>query len=95
MAISIEEVDRIAKLARLTFSDSEKQKLQLELSKILDYVSQVQKLADKAEPQTAYDKSGINLMRDDVAVKPEQPEEFIQQAPSRQGNYIKVKSILE
>ena len=93
MAISLEEVNRIAKLARLSFADDEKQKLQTELSSILDYVDQLKQIESKIVHEV-YDQDAVNLMRDDVAEDTD-PEEFIKQAPSREGKFVKVKSILE
>ena len=93
MALSFEEVERIAKLARLSFSDAEKQKLQTELGSILDYVNQVQKVVDKTEE--IYNPEALNLMRDDFAETSITPEELLKQAPEREDNFVKVKSILE
>ena len=93
MSISIYEVDRIAKLARLSFSPEEKQKLQTELSSILDYVDQLKKV--EGMDASPADSDGLNLMRDDVAEMTIEPEEFLKQAPSREGKYLKVKSVLE
>jgi len=93
MSISIEEVDRIAHLARLEFSDAEKQKLQQELSSILEYVEQVQKVAAAAED--TIDLEAANIMRDDVAEESSIKKELISHAPSTDGNFVKVKSILE
>lgn len=95
MSISIEEVERIAKLSRLNFTDDQKQKLQQELSSILDYANQLQTIQGKAAEVSVLDPSGLNLMRDDVAEMTEDPEEFLKQAPDREGNFIKVKSILD
>ena len=95
MNISLDEVNRIAKLSRLSFNENEKKKLQEELSSILDYVGQVQKLQSSADGQSANDLDGVNLMREDVAVSAIAPEELLAQAPDRQGNFVKVKSILE
>lgn len=94
MAIDLNEVNRIAKLARLSFNDSEKQKLQQELSSILDYVDQLKEVQEKADGGEVSDPDGINLMREDIA-ESRTPEDFLSQAPSRQDNFIKVKSILE
>ena len=94
MAISPEEVNRIAKLARLSFTDEEKQKLQHELSAILDYVDQLKQVEGKVGEEV-YDPAALNLMRDDVAEDFSNPEELLKQAPSREDNFIKVKSILE
>ena len=94
MSISIQEVDRIAKLARLTFNDQEKQKLQQELSSILDFVDQLKKIESKV-PQSKPDPDALNLMRDDVAEELQSPDEFLKQAPAKEGRFIKVKSVLE
>ncbi len=95
MSISLDEVSRIAKLSKLDFFDAEKQKLQQELSNILEYVDQLKKIESKVELNVADDADGINLMRDDVAIQADYPEDFLAQAPGRQGKFIKVKSILE
>jgi aspartyl-tRNA(Asn)/glutamyl-tRNA(Gln) amidotransferase subunit C len=95
MSISIEEVDRIAKLSRLKFSEEEKQKLQSELSDILGYVDQLKKIEGKTPSIDMSQQEGMNLMRDDIAEVADDPEEFLKQAPGREGKYIKVKSILE
>ncbi|HYC79556.1 MAG TPA: Asp-tRNA(Asn)/Glu-tRNA(Gln) amidotransferase subunit GatC [Candidatus Binatia bacterium] len=95
MSISIEEVDRIAKLSRLKFTDDEKQKLQSEMSDILGYVDQLKKIEGKIPSLDMSQQDGINLMRDDVVEITSEPEEFLHQAPGREGNYIKVKSVLE
>ncbi len=95
MTISIEEVNRIAKLARLSFTEDEKQKLQHELSSILEYVDQLKQVEGKINSAIVDDPEAVNLMRDDVAVEFHDQEEILKQAPSRQGNFVKVKSILE
>ena len=94
MSLSIEEVDKISKLARINFSDSEKQKLQKELSDILNYVDQLKELEGKSN-ESDLDPDSLNLVREDVAINPNSPEEFLKQAPAREGNYIKVKSVLD
>ena len=95
MALSIEEVEKIAKLARLEFSDSEKQKLKHELSSILDYIDQLKEVKDKVSEKPFDDPDSVNLMRDDVAEKTIVPEELLKLAPNREGNFVKVKSVLE
>ena len=94
MAISLDEVNRIAKLARLSFTDDEKQKLQHELSDILEYVDQLKQIEGRI-PADVSDPDAENLMRNDVVEATVDPEEFLKQAPDRQGNFIKVKSVLE
>jgi aspartyl-tRNA(Asn)/glutamyl-tRNA(Gln) amidotransferase subunit C len=95
MAISLDEVNRIASLARLSFNEDEKQKLQHELSAILDFVDQLKQVEGQAGLSEATDPDAVNLMRNDVAEVTTPPEEFLKQSPSRQGDFVKVKSILE
>jgi aspartyl-tRNA(Asn)/glutamyl-tRNA(Gln) amidotransferase subunit C len=95
MTISPEEVERIAKLTRLEFNDSEKQKFQHDLSSILNYVDQLKQLKIDDAPDIPADPDAVNLMRNDVAEPHLSPEDFLEQAPARSGNFVKVKSILE
>lgn len=95
MAISTEEVNRIAKLARLSFSEDEKQKLQQELSAILEYVGQLKQLDDKVTAKMSDDPDAVNLTRNDVVEVTSDPEEFLKQAPDREGDFVKVKSVLD
>jgi aspartyl-tRNA(Asn)/glutamyl-tRNA(Gln) amidotransferase subunit C len=95
MTISIEEVERIAKLARLKFTGEEKQKLQTELSAILDYADQLKKIEGKLPAIDLANQDGVNMMRDDVAEVGVSPEELLKQAPAKEGRFLKVKSVLE
>ena len=95
MPISIDEVNRIAKLARLSFNETETKKLQHELSAILDYVDQLKQLGGKVDLAEAVDPDAVNLMRDDIAEEQADTEIFLSQAPAREGRFVKVKSILE
>ena len=97
MSLSLSAVDRLAKLSRLNFSEAEKTKLQQELSSILNYVDELKAIEGRAGAAdlSAGEPATINLMRDDVAIASENPEEFLEQAPARQGQFIKVKSVLD
>lgn len=94
MSITVDQVAKIAKLSRLQFNDSETEKLQHELSSILEYVDQLQSVPNADSPDMNTDPEAMNLMRNDVAMPHPQPEEFLAQAPDRQGNFVKVKSVL-
>lgn len=93
MSISIGEVERIAKLARLKFTDQEKIKLQTELSSILNYVDQLKEVQTNVASE--FELEGANLMRDDIAEITVEAEDVIAQAPAKDGKFVKVKSILE
>ena len=64
--ITREDVDHIAKLARLDLTDAEKEKYQGTLASILDYVNKLDDLELDDVPPTAHAVAQQNVMRDDV-----------------------------
>jgi len=54
MSIDLKTVDKLATLSRLSFDETEKQKIADELTKILEFVSQLQEVnTDGVEPMTS------------------------------------------
>lgn len=94
LMISKEEVQHIAKLARLELTEQETEKMQKDLTAILDYF-EVLKGAPKPGVELHLVKPN-NATRKDVAVqKPASlANNLIAGAPDKKDNYIKVKAIL-
>lgn len=91
--ISKEEVEHIAKLARLELTAQEVGKMQKDLSAILDYVDLLKK-APKLEVE-AKTKGDLRATRkDEVTSVHEQADKIIAGAPDKKDGYIKVKAIL-
>ena len=93
--IKKEEVQRIAKLARLGLKESEVKKFQKELSRILDYFDLLKK-ADtfKTEP-SFFGKEKLTVMREDKA-EPENlkiRDKLIEAAPDKKERHFKVKAV--
>lgn len=90
------EVNHIAKLARLGLSDEEVEKFQGELSSILDYVSQLQE-ADLSNTEPISNITGAkNVLRKDLSRQESNAEEvnkILGEAPDTQGGYIKVRAV--
>ena len=93
--ISKEEVEKIAKLARLELSDGEIAKMQKDLSVILDYFNLLKK-APKLKDSGAPDSAGNAVLREDKAIeqKRETVQKIISAAPDKKEDYLKVKTIL-
>ena len=93
--ISKEEVIHIAKLARLQLTEKEIEKMQKDLSSILDYFNVLKKA-----PKVSVKKESISkitsVQRPDVVTPKSSslPNALIELAPKKQDGYIKVKSIL-
>ncbi len=90
--ISKEEVEHIAKLARLELTEKEVEKMQKDLSAILDYFN----LLKKAPKPEASSKTAENLSARKDETKPRDAsvvEKLISAAPDKKDDYIKVKAI--
>ena len=95
MAISREQVEHVAHLARLGLSDDETNRLQQQLSQILGHMQMIDQLDTSAIPPTAQVIPLSSVMRDDVA-RPSKPvEEILANAPRREGDFFKVPPVLE
>jgi aspartyl-tRNA(Asn)/glutamyl-tRNA(Gln) amidotransferase subunit C len=52
MTLTLEQVEHIARLARLNLTDEEKQRFQVQLSAVLDYAASLQEVDTTAVPAT-------------------------------------------
>jgi aspartyl-tRNA(Asn)/glutamyl-tRNA(Gln) amidotransferase subunit C len=96
MALSTEEVRRIAALARLRLSSEEETRLSGELSAILDYVRQLEELdVSGVEPMTHALAAGETPFRADEVLPGLSPDEALANAPARAGNCFQVPRIIE
>jgi len=95
--ISKEQVEHIAKLARLELTKAEVQKMQTDLSSILDYFEVLkkapQKVADRG--RAAGRPTSTSLRKDEVIKGPASlANNLVALAPDTKDNYIKVKQVL-
>ena len=93
--ISKEEVQKIAKLARLELTGEEIEKMQKDLSSILDYF-EILKKAKKGKTVSKV-AEGKNEVREDVSKErdDELVGKLLEQIPDRKEDYIKVKKVLK
>jgi aspartyl-tRNA(Asn)/glutamyl-tRNA(Gln) amidotransferase subunit C len=95
MALTIDEVRKVAALARLRLSDEELERMQQQLSSILDYMQVLQEVDVTDVPPTAQVTDVVNIVRPDE-VRPSLPvDEALSGAPQREGDYFKVKPVFE
>ena len=91
-----QDIDNLASLARISLSETEKDKLQQDMEAILGYVGELQKapgLTEEHLPENYYLR---NVMRDDVEPFESglNTEMILSQAPKRKDNFFMVKKIL-
>ncbi len=95
MRLSKDEVEKVARLARLEITEAEKEAFSGQLSSILTYVEQLRALdTDGVEP-TATVLEQTNVFREDE-VQPCLPvEQALANAPEQGEGFFKVPRILE
>lgn len=95
MAISIEEVRHIARLARLHLTEAEEQRYTQQLSDILEYASRLQ------EVDTAHISPTASVLPLHAPLRPDQPrpstprEQILGNAPEEEQGMFRVPPILE
>ena len=94
--ISKEEVQHIAKLARIQLSETELEKFQKDLGSILDYFNLLNELDVSGVKPMTHSVVLENVKRGDMAKEKEKQsaEKLIQMAPGNKDGFLKVKSIL-
>lgn len=95
VTISREEVEHVARLARLELTPREVELFREQLSVVLERAQRIQSLPlDDVEP-TSHPVDVRNVFRDDVVVPPDPPEAILENAPERSGDLFRVPRILE
>lgn len=96
MSLSREQVQHIARLARVGMSDEDIDHFSEQLSEILDYFERLRQLDTEGVPPTAHTLPLHNVMRDGDEPEPPLDKEIVlANTPVREGNYFRVNVILE
>ncbi len=95
MGISREEVEHVAYLARLGLTEEEKERLQGQLSDILQHVAMINQLDTEAIPPTAQVIPLQNVERADEPRPSFPPDAILANAPRSEDQQLKVPPVLE
>lgn len=95
MEISRDQVEKVAKLARLYVSETEKDAFAKQLSQILTHVEKLNQYDTKGVEPTSTVLGQVNVFREDV-VRPSLPvEKALANAPEREADGFSVPKIIE
>lgn len=93
--VTIEDVEHVAKLARLALTEDEKQLFTKQLADIVGYVNQLNELnVDNVEPM-AQSIPMANVMKPDEVQKEISREEMLAISPFAEDHFIRVPKITE
>jgi aspartyl-tRNA(Asn)/glutamyl-tRNA(Gln) amidotransferase subunit C len=95
MAISPEDIEHVAFLARLGLTDEEKTTLREQLSSILEHMRTINELDTSQIAPTAQVIPLRNVMRPDEPEPSLPVEKVLENAPDREGAFFRVPHVLE
>jgi aspartyl-tRNA(Asn)/glutamyl-tRNA(Gln) amidotransferase subunit C len=95
MKITTEEVDHVAVLARLKFSEEEKERFVSQLNSILEYMGQLGRLDTSSVEPTFHAVTQKNVFREDVVQPSLDLERTLANGPDPDRGFFRVPKIIE
>ncbi|MEB3202823.1 MAG: Asp-tRNA(Asn)/Glu-tRNA(Gln) amidotransferase subunit GatC [Synechococcus sp.] len=92
--ISSDDVRKVALLARLALPEEKIATYTSQLERILEYVNQLEAVDTEGIPPTTRAVEVVNVTRADVVTPTSVREELLDEAPQREGDFIRVPKIL-
>jgi aspartyl-tRNA(Asn)/glutamyl-tRNA(Gln) amidotransferase subunit C len=95
MSLSLQDVEKIAGLARLALTDAEKLRYQEQLSAVLDYAERLNELDTTGVPPTASAVNILNVMREDVVEPSLTVEDVLFNTVQHSQNQFQIQAALD
>ncbi len=95
MKLSREDVLHITRLARLGLTEAEVDKLSEQLSNILEHFEVLQQVDTTDVPPTAQSIDLMNVLKDDEVAASLPQSQVLANAPRREGDFFRVRAVLE
>ncbi|HYP03369.1 MAG TPA: Asp-tRNA(Asn)/Glu-tRNA(Gln) amidotransferase subunit GatC [Cyanobium sp.] len=92
--ITVEDVRKVAQLARLEIPEEKIATYAVQLERILDYVAHLEQVDTEGVPPTTRAVEVVNVTRDDRVEPTPVREELLDLAPQREGDFFRVPRIL-
>jgi aspartyl-tRNA(Asn)/glutamyl-tRNA(Gln) amidotransferase subunit C len=94
MAVTRKDVEKIAELANLKFSDEELENFTSQMNEILSYMDKLNELeTEKVEP-LSHPVEQKNVFREDLLKPSLKTEDALKNAPSTEDNHFKVPKVI-
>lgn len=95
MKIGVEDVEYVARLARLRLSHDEKEEFAGQLNDILTYMDKLNEVDTTEVEPTSHVISITNVLRNDGVRESPSREPFLRNAPEAERGFYKVPKIIE
>ncbi len=95
MSINKNTIKKISKLARISVTNDETDRLEKDLNSILKFVEQLKELnTDKIAPIASVSDQSLTMNKDEIK-KINEKEEILKNAPEKNSNYYIVPKVIE
>lgn len=94
MSTAIQDVNKVAGLAKLEFAPEEKRRLVQQLSRIVEYMNKLSELDTSDVPPTSHVVNLKNVLREDVVEQWLSPDEALTNAPAKRNGYFSVPKVI-
>jgi aspartyl-tRNA(Asn)/glutamyl-tRNA(Gln) amidotransferase subunit C len=95
MSINKDTIKKISKLARISVTNDETDRLEKDLNSILKFVEQLKELnTDKVEPISSVSDQNLTMNKD-VVKKINEKKDILKNAPEKNSNYYVVPKVIE
>lgn len=95
MKLSADQVKKVAKLANLPLTEGEIEKYSEQLSKVLDYIDQLNEV-EAANVEPTFNVTGqSNVLREDTTAKCLSQKEALLNAPKEKDGMFETKGVFE
>ena len=92
--MDIDEIKKIAKLARIEIGSEKLESFAGEFNKILEYFKKINKASSEGVKSFAFEEKNM-FRNDEPSLDAEVRERILKNAPERQDDFFKVKKVIE
>ena len=93
--ITSEEVSHLALLCRIAMTEDDVELMRDQMSNILENIDVLNQVDTTGVEPTGHSVDLVSVMRDDTVAPSTDREEVLSNAPRREGDFIRVRAVLE
>lgn len=95
MKVTDEMIDRLANLAKLSFTNEEKIELKQDLEKMIGFVEKLKEVDTTGVEPLLHMTDAVNILREDEVKKEITKEEALLNAPKTDGDFFIVPKVIK
>jgi len=94
MSVTLNDLDKIAHLARLSISGKEKEKFLGQVNGILEYIEKLNEVDTTGVEPISNSLDIVNVVRNDIKKESLSPSDTLENAPAKKGDFFRVPKVI-